>query len=202
LTLIGGAIAGGAAAKLGSVVRPSATPALVAALIVLLGALQELAMQKRWYAALMTALVVIGASAVSTEADASQNQAVASEAVSAALIVRGLDDGKRVVLSGNTRAEAFHPEFDRGPVPVGFRLTGLQIQLCRSASQQAAAEYLATALQKAQSPVFHHWLTAKQYAAQFGASPMDIANITSWLVARGFRLEAMPGDNYPDRRPR
>jgi hypothetical protein len=103
------------------------------------------------------------------------------------LIVEPVDENKRILLPGNTRGEV-RPEFDRGRVDDSFPLNGIQLQLRRSPERERAAEALADDLQRAGSPRFHQWLTAHQYAEQFGVAPEDIVRISEWLRAHGFRV--------------
>jgi hypothetical protein len=104
------------------------------------------------------------------------------------LIVDPIDDSKRIVLPGKSRPEV--REFDRGPVDDSFPLNGMQLQLRRSPEREQAAEALADELQRAGSARFHQWLTADQYAEQFGVAPEDIAKISEWLRAHGFTTDA------------
>ena len=67
-------------------------------------------------------------------------------------------------------------------------MNGIQLQLRRSAEREQAAEALADELQQAGSAHLHRWLTADQYAEQFGASPQDIATISEWLRGHGFTV--------------
>jgi subtilase family serine protease len=110
---------------------------------------------------------------------------------SAPVIVEPIDESKRVVLPGNTRGEV-RPEFDRGAVSDSFPLNGMQLQLRRSAALEQAAEQLADDLQRKASPRFHHWLTAEQYAEQFGVAAEDIATISAWLRGHGLTVQASP----------
>lgn len=48
---------------------------------------------------------------------------------------------------------------------------------------------LAAAQQDPNSPLYHRWLTPAQYAAQFGATPLDLATIASWLGGQGFHVD-------------
>lgn len=105
------------------------------------------------------------------------------------VIVAPIDETKRVVLAGNTRGEV-RPEFDQGPVEDSFPLNGMQLQLRRSPEREQAAESLADELQRKGSARFHQWLTAEQYAEQFGAATEDIATISAWLSAHGFTVHA------------
>lgn len=105
------------------------------------------------------------------------------------LIVAPIDEANRVVLAGNTRGEV-RPEFDRGPIEDSFPLNGMQLQLRRSPEREKAAEEMADELQRNGSARFHQWLTAEQYAEQFGAAPEDIAKISAWLSTHGFTVHA------------
>ena len=105
------------------------------------------------------------------------------------LVVEPVDENKRILLPGNTRGEV-RPEFDRGRVDDSFPMNGMQLQLRRSPEHERAAEALADDLQRAGSPQFHKWLTAEQYAQQFGVAPEDIAKISEWLRAHGFTVGA------------
>jgi subtilase family serine protease len=106
------------------------------------------------------------------------------------LIVESVDETKRIVLNGNTRPEALQPEFDRGAVEDSFPMNGIQLQLRRSAGHEQAAENLAEELHRGGSPVFHQWLSAAQYADQFGVHPNDVARIGDWLRGHGFTVHA------------
>jgi subtilase family serine protease len=111
-------------------------------------------------------------------------------AQSVRLIVDPIDENLRVVLAGNTRGEASRPEFDRGPVDDAFPMNRMQLLLRRSPEREQAAEALADDLNRAGSPHFHQWLTAAQYAEQFGAAQEDIARIGDWLRGHGFTVHA------------
>ena len=106
------------------------------------------------------------------------------------LIVEAFDESKRVTLRGNTRPEAVRPEFDRGAVDDAFPLNGMQLQLRRPPEREQAAEALAEELHRSGSPSLHKWLTAGDYAEQFGAAPEDIAAVSQWLSAHGFTVHA------------
>jgi subtilase family serine protease len=125
-----------------------------------------------------------------TIAQSSASSATSTRAVP--IIVDPIDDSNRVVLPGNTRPEVRRPEFDRGRVDDLFPLNGMQLQLKRSPEREQAAEDLADALERKGSPQFHQWLTAAQYAEQFGVAQEDIAKISGWLSGHGFTVKASP----------
>lgn len=52
-----------------------------------------------------------------------------------------------------------------------------------------ALDSLAAAQQDPDSPLYHRWLTPVQYAAQFGASPRELAEIASWLASQDFHVD-------------
>ena len=104
------------------------------------------------------------------------------------LITQAVDEGQRVVLRGNTRPEASAAN-DRGAVADSLPLNGIELLLKRSPEHEQAAATLADDLQLPGSPQFHKWLTADQYAAQFGVHPQDVATISDWLRGHGFTVD-------------
>lgn len=123
-----------------------------------------------------------------TIAQSSASSATSTRAVP--IIVDPIDESDRVVLPGNTRPEVRRRDFDRGQVDDSFPLDGMQLQLRRSPEREEAAEALADELQRKGSPQFHQWLTAEQYAEQFGVAQEDIAKISDWLRSHGFTVHA------------
>jgi subtilase family serine protease len=106
------------------------------------------------------------------------------------LILSPVDESQRVVLRGNTRPDAI-PANDRGAVDNSFPLNGIELLLKRSPEHEQGAAALADELQRRGSPQFHKWLTADQYAAQFGVHPQDVAVITDWLHSHGFSIDSI-----------
>ncbi len=77
---------------------------------------------------------------------------------------------------------------DLGPAPANTRLTGLSLRFTPSAAQQAALDQLLASQQDPASPLYRHWLTPQQYAAQFGLSSADLAKVTVWLTGQGLTV--------------
>src|SRR5579871_176559 len=75
---------------------------------------------------------------------------------------------------------------DLGPVAPGTQLQSMTLQFSMSAERSAALTQLLSDLQDPASPQYHHWLTPAQYAAQFGLSSADLAQVTGWLNSQGF----------------
>ena len=73
-----------------------------------------------------------------------------------------------------------------------LRLESMLLLLQSSAAQQKAADALLTAQQTPGNPAYHQWLTAAQYADQFGLSVADAATVTAWLKAQGFTVAGLP----------
>jgi subtilase family serine protease len=116
-----------------------------------------------------------------------QGQESANERNARSLIHEATNDSRLITLSGNTRPEAVTAN-DAGRIPDSTELEHMMLQLRRSAAQEAAAGKFIDDLHNPSSPNYHHWLTAAQFGDRFGASPDDIAKITSWLEQRGFRV--------------
>ena len=105
-----------------------------------------------------------------------------------------IDENKVTTLLGNIHPMA-RAEFDRGAVSAETPLQHLVFQLQPSQAQQAALNDLVEAQHDPQSPLFHHWLTPAEYGSRFGASPQDLARISSWLTEHGFVVEEIPAGN-------
>jgi hypothetical protein len=131
----------------------------------------------------MTSIVILGALLVGTESVFAE-----STPPRRALITESIDESKLIRLTGNTRFEA-RAANDQGRVDDSMVLRGIQLQLKRSQSQEAAAEQLADDVNKPGSSHFHRWLTPDQYVERFGVSLEDIASISSWLSSHGFQVQ-------------
>ena len=104
--------------------------------------------------------------------------------------VSAIDDGKLVVLTGNTHPNA-NATFSMGPLPDTYRVEHMQLVLKRSAQQEAALGTTIDALHDKTSPLYQQWLTVGQFADQYGVSPADVAVITGWLTAHGFQIDSV-----------
>lgn len=111
-------------------------------------------------------------------------------AQSAARITQPIDESNLVRLVGNTRSEA-NGLNDRGQVANDLPLEHLQLVLQRSAGLEQQLENLIAEQQRKGSPLYHKWLTPKQFGQRFGTSPQDIATLTQWLGSHGFTVESV-----------
>src|SRR6202046_2036068 len=104
------------------------------------------------------------------------------------LITQPIDEGKLVVLTGNTHPLA-RAKYDSGPAPSSLATDRMMLVLKTTSTQGAALETLLAEQQDRSSPNFHKWLTPQEFGTQFGASEADIQKITSWLQSHGFQIE-------------
>jgi hypothetical protein len=103
------------------------------------------------------------------------------------LITGAVNESNLVRLLGNVRPEV-NAANDRGAVPADFQLEHMFIQLQRPAAQEAALTQFIDRLHDSGSPDYHKWLTPSEFGTQYGPAASDIAQITTWLQSRGFRV--------------
>jgi subtilase family serine protease len=107
-----------------------------------------------------------------------------------AMIRESVNESKTVTLAGNTRPEAT-AENDLGAVSDDLSLDHMMLQLKRSPQQeQALVQYIAE-LHDPQSPNFHKWLTAEDFARNYGLAESDIKTVTDWLESHGFVVNSV-----------
>ena len=117
------------------------------------------------------------------------SQRSAGQSVGApSLITQPIDEGKLVVLTGNTHPLA-RAKYDQGPAPSSLAMDRMMLVLKTTSAQGSALETLLAEQQDRSSPSFHKWLTPQEFGSQFGASEADIQKITSWLQSHGFQIE-------------
>ena len=108
------------------------------------------------------------------------------------VIREGIDEARLVRLVGNTRPEAT-PQNDRGIVSDDLVLDHMLLQLKRSPEREAAMKQYIDDLHNSQSPNYHQWLTAEQFAEHYGVAQEDVATVTGWLTSHGFTVEGVQG---------
>ncbi|MFZ3201139.1 MAG: S53 family peptidase [Candidatus Acidiferrales bacterium] len=109
-------------------------------------------------------------------------------------ISQRIDNWNLVKLAGNTRPEA-NAENDLGPVPRGFPMEHMLLQLKRSPENEQALEAYLDQLSDHGSPNFHHWLTANEFGETYGVGEEALATVTDWLESQGFTVNVI----YPSR---
>ena len=103
-------------------------------------------------------------------------------------VTQDIDGTKLVILRGNTHPLA-RAEYDQGAAPQDLPMERILLLLSRSPVQEAALQQLLEEQQDPGSVNYHRWLTPEQFGDQFGPALEDIAKITGWLQAEGFRVD-------------
>lgn len=102
-------------------------------------------------------------------------------------IMQNLADTEPVVVA------APHPmaraEFDRGRVEGSMPITRAAMVFKLAPAQQSALEKLLAEQQDPHSPNYRKWLTPEQYAARFGLSDSDLAQVAAWLKSQGLTVD-------------
>jgi subtilase family serine protease len=106
------------------------------------------------------------------------------------LITTPIVESNLVTLAGNVRPEA-NAANDRGPVPDGFAMDHMFLQLQRPATLEQTLRGLIDQMHDPASPNYHQWLTPGQFGAQFAPAPSDIQKITGWLQGHGFSVNTV-----------
>lgn len=98
-----------------------------------------------------------------------------------------IDENRLATLAGNVRPEATAAN-DLGAVADAMPLAHMQLLLQRAPEQERALASAIDALHDPKSPTYHRWLGAEQFGAQYGVASADVAAVTKWLSARGFKV--------------
>jgi subtilase family serine protease len=109
----------------------------------------------------------------------------------AALIRSPVDESDRVTLGGNTPPAAAIGARDQGAVDDTLPFEHLLLMLKRDSATEGALQGRIQALHTPGQSEFHHWLTAEQVGAQFGANPQDVAVLEQWLTSHGFAVNRL-----------
>jgi hypothetical protein len=110
-----------------------------------------------------------------------------------ALMGRAIDESRRHSLAGNTRPEATARN-DQGAVAGDFPMEHMILQFARSAADEQAVQQYIDSLHDPASPNYHHWMTAAEFGAAFGAAEADRATVAQWLESHGFTVNSIaPG---------
>jgi len=102
-----------------------------------------------------------------------------------------VDDGVLTPLSSNVHPLA-RAEFDQGRVSDSLPLQHIVMLLKRSPEQELALQTRIDQMHNQQSPLFQHWLNAKEVGNCYGVADADVAAVTSWLEKHGFTIDSVP----------
>ncbi len=106
------------------------------------------------------------------------------------VITQPVNNNVLVTLTGNTVPLATQAN-DQGPVPASTPMNDMWLLLKRPAATQKAFEQYLEEQQNPKSPNYHKWLTPQQVGDQYGPAKQDIATVTQWLQASGFKVESV-----------
>jgi len=81
------------------------------------------------------------------------------------------------------------PEFDQGRVEGSLRIDRASMVFKLAPAQQADLEKLLAQQQDPHSANYRKWLTPEQYAARFGMSDSDLAQVSAWLKSQGLTVD-------------
>ena len=95
----------------------------------------------------------------------------------------------------NTHLSAVNAMTSQGAVTDSTPLNHMQLVLRPSDRRRVALETLIAAQHDPNSPLFHHWLTPRQYGKYFGALDTDVAATVAWLKANGFTVNGTYANN-------
>lgn len=99
-----------------------------------------------------------------------------------------INDAVRVELGGNVHPLA-EARAESGVVAGETELKQMQLVLQGSAAQESALDALLRAQQNPRSAQYHKWLKPSEFAARFGVSASDLAQVTGWLREHGFTVD-------------
>ena len=103
-------------------------------------------------------------------------------------LARGIDDTASASVPGTLHPKA-QGRYDQGPEDPFRNLPFITLTLKPSATQQAALERLLEEQQDRSSPLYHRWLTPKQFGDRFGLASSDYSTVTAWLESQGLHIE-------------
>jgi subtilase family serine protease len=108
-----------------------------------------------------------------------------------ARITKNIDESNLVTISGNVHplvAAANSSEAADEGMPMEHMILFLK----GDAGQEAQLEQLIAAQNDPKSSHYHQYLSATDYAAQFGLAQSDLKTISNWLQDHGFTVEEIP----------
>jgi large repetitive protein len=103
------------------------------------------------------------------------------------------NDNQPLVLLEHTKHPLAVESNAVGRVESSRPLERMLLVLAPSPDQEIALKQFLADQQNRNSSNFHHWLSAAEFAARFGAADADLQNALAWLQASGFGIERIAG---------
>lgn len=98
--------------------------------------------------------------------------------------------GSKAVAVPQSVAPKVSKSTDLGEANGDLALPSMALRFNMTDAQKAALTQLLIDQQNPASPKYHQWLTPEQFADQFGLSTADLATVSQWLTAQGFKVTA------------
>ena len=114
----------------------------------------------------------------------------------AARISKAIDNSETFILHGHTRPRLATAN-DMGASASTLTLSQLELHFSMSPSQAVDLNNLLAAQRNRNSASYHKWLTPEEFGVRFGASPIDLAKVKTWLESAGFsNVEVAPSRTF------
>jgi subtilase family serine protease len=118
---------------------------------------------------------------------ASSGAQAVQDSLSQPRISKAIDESRLATLQGNTHRLA-QAKFDRGVAPASMPASRLLLVLMRSQQQEAYLQTYLNAVQDANSPDYHQFLTPEEFGKKFGVADSDLQAVQTWLKGHGFTV--------------
>lgn len=99
--------------------------------------------------------------------------------------------GQPSLLLRNTKPPLSKDENATGRVEGDRNLHRMLLVLAPSAQQEAELRKLIDDQHDRRSPNYHHWLSAREFGARYGAASGDLEQIRAWLEGAGLRVDGL-----------
>lgn len=106
-----------------------------------------------------------------------------------ALVTESVNAQQLVTLPGNVHP-AVTAANDRGAVASSLPMH-LMLQLKRSREQQQALDTYTEQLSDPTSPLYHKWLSGREFGARFGLAQQDLDTVSDWLTSTGLKVDGV-----------
>ena len=111
-----------------------------------------------------------------------------------ALVTQKIDESQLTTLVGNTRPETRSARLDQGPVEADLAFDHILLLLKRSPEAEKEVEQFIDEQHNPKSPLFHQWLSDKEFGQRFGVAQSDVDKVTGWLESYGLKIDLV----YPN----
>ncbi|HWG50080.1 MAG TPA: Ig-like domain repeat protein [Candidatus Acidoferrales bacterium] len=111
------------------------------------------------------------------------------------LITQSVDNSARTTIRSSTHPLA-RPIAAVGSIDPGVPMQRMLLVLGPGAVKEQDARTFIDSQHTPGSAQYHQWLTPAQYGQQFGPAAQDVKQVTAWLIAQGFRVDAVAASGF------